>query len=677
MNSLTAILKSIGLGLLLIAGAAGILLYSDLGSRNRDAGKRPEAARTLRIAIVQHSSIPVLDDGVTGVLAALKERGYVDGGRITVRSYNAEGDLTTANAIAKEVTSADYDLIISVSTLTMQTIANANRFANPPRRHVFGLVSDPYGAGVGISSKNHAVHPPYMTGVGSLPPVKEAFELARQLRPGLKRVGLVWNPTEANSVAATNLARSACSALGITLLEANAENSTSVGEAAASLLSRGVEAIWVSPDQTVTLGIDSIISAAKRSHVPVFTSIPGNIKKGALFDLGADYLALGHVEGLIAADVLDGRPPSQIPVENMTPVRLEVNRLALKGLRVRWELPDSVVQRASAVLDDSGLHLKDQPAAPADDSGKTISNTGPTSRKMMVDLIEYVDSPNDELARKGVMAGLAKSGLVLGRDFELRRRNAQGDIATLSSIIDTAITQHTDLMITASTPTLQNALQRARGTPVVFTLVSNPFIVSAGKSDTDHLPFVTGSYLDQPSKELLEELKLCLPNVHRIGTLFTPAEINSVYNKEQLEKAAKQAGLEFEAVGINTSSDVSNAADALFSRHIGVMVQIVDNLIASSFPAVMDAAKRSHVPVITSSPTAADLGPLFIIARDYFDNGFQSGLIAARVLRGERTADIPFAPTLKLGYIVNLKVADAYNIRIPPELVSKATRVIR
>src|SRR4029077_16025635 len=118
---------------------------------------------------------------------------------------------------------------------------------------------------------------------------------------------------------------------------------------------------------------------------------------------------------------------------------------------------------------------------------------------------------------EGLMAGLAKSGLVLGKDFDLRRHIAQGDIATLSSIIDAAITQRTDLMITSSTPSLQNALLRARGTPIVFTLVSNPFIAAAGKTDRDHLPIVTGAYLDPPVTELLAALKLVLPNTRRIG----------------------------------------------------------------------------------------------------------------------------------------------------------------
>ncbi len=296
---------------------------------------------------------------------------------------------------------------------------------------------------------------------------------------------------------------------------------------------------------------------------------------------------------------------------------------------------------------------------------------------MTVDLIEYVDTPNAELARQGVMKGLSESGLVLGRDFEIRRHVAHGDIATLSSMIDAAVTQRTDLIITASTPSLQSAMQRGRGTPIVFTMVSNPFIAAAGKTDADHLPFVTGSYLNPPVDELLAALKLCLPGARRIGTLYTPGEINSVDSKEQLETAAKKAGFQFEAVGITSSSEVRDAAASLAGRGLDVLTQISDNLISSSFPPVMEAANRFRLPVVTYSPSVAEMGPLLVVGRDYFDNGVDSGRIAARVLRGEPTANIPFVAASALAYVVNLKVAQAYEIAVPSELLSRAGRVIR
>ena len=318
--------KRLSLGIALIAVASGILLYSDLRNRNRSQ-QRPNpaavAGKKSRVALVQHASQAVLDDGVRGVLEALAARGYADGGRLLLRRYNAEADLPTANSIAKDAVSAGYDLIITVSTVSMQTVANANKFgAHTP--HVFGLVSDPYSAGVGINRTNHLDHPPYLAGYGSMQPIAQAFQMARQVRPELKTVGLVWNPTESNSQAQTRLARTVCAEMGITLLEANAENSTGVAEAANSLIARDVEALFVTGDVTVLVATDAVIGAAKRGKIPVFTVIPPTAKKGALFDLGANYYEIGKATGDLAADVLEGRRTAEIPVENLLPESLVV-----------------------------------------------------------------------------------------------------------------------------------------------------------------------------------------------------------------------------------------------------------------------------------------------------------------------------------------------------------------
>src|SRR5712671_608380 len=233
-------IKRLALGVILIALAAGVLLYTDRGSRNRarrGAGGASQAGKVWRVALVQSASLPVFEEGGSGLIESLAARGYVEGGRIELRRFNAEADIGTANAIAKEVTTGSYDLIVSLSTVSLQTIANANKVGSRTP-HVFGLVTDPYGAGIGIEATNHSIHPPYLTGYGSLQPVEALFRTARQMRPELKSVGLVWNPAEANSLAQTRIARKVCADLGITLVEANAENSTAALEAANSVIAR-------------------------------------------------------------------------------------------------------------------------------------------------------------------------------------------------------------------------------------------------------------------------------------------------------------------------------------------------------------------------------------------------------------------------------------------------------
>ena len=73
-----------------------------------------------------------------------------------------------------------------------------------------------------------------------------------------------------------------------------------------------------------------------------------------------------------------------------------------------------------------------------------------------------------------MLAGFKEAGLVEGRDYVTTVRNAQGDMATVSALIDAALAERADLLVTFSTPTLQAALQRARSVPIVFTYVVEP-----------------------------------------------------------------------------------------------------------------------------------------------------------------------------------------------------------
>jgi putative ABC transport system substrate-binding protein len=225
---------------------------------------------------------------------------------------------------------------------------------------VFGIVTDPFTSGVGLDAAHPLDHPKYMTGIGSLVSVEAAFKLAKTLYPNLKRVGLAWNVAESNSQTYTRLARAAAAKLGIELLEANAENSSNVGEAVNSLVSRGAEALWISGDVTVLVAADSVVAAARKGHIPAFSISPPTVTKGTLFDLGADFYGVGRLVGDLAANVLSGTGPATIPVLNAVPGKLAVNTTALIGLRHPWRLPQDVLDSAALVIDQNGKHDKKQ-----------------------------------------------------------------------------------------------------------------------------------------------------------------------------------------------------------------------------------------------------------------------------------------------------------------------------
>ena len=962
------------LGVVLIVVAAGVLLLSDLSHRKADSGRLPH------VAILQHSSQPLLDEGVVGMLDGLKEAGFDDGKSVSIRRYNAENDLPTANAIAKEITGGDFALVLTASTLSLQAVANANREGRTTQ--VFGLVSDPAGAGVGIGRDNPLDHPRHLVGYGTMQPVAEAFQLARRLFAGLKTVGTVWNPAEANSEAQLKVARAACQALGIELLEANVDAAAGAMEAASSLVGRDVQALWIPGDVTVLTAVDTIVAVARKGRIPVFTSIPGNAKRGTLFDVGADYHEVGRLAGALAGRILHGTDPASIAVENVMPQVLLVNRAALADLKEAWQIPDDIVPKATFVGDTAapaarppaplpgrvfkvgivyfapepgvelcmqgladgfrdagfvegknlevrkvhaqgeianipallqnydsqdldliipmttpcltaavglvrntpvvstyvydplaagvgesftshhpnvtgigsfppltetvdiiqqllpgiktvgtlynsseansrkvvsvardiftqrGIRLEEvtvinssevfqaaqalvarhaqalwisgdntaiqgfdaivkvaddarlplitndvepvakaslavvgigfyQPGyAAAQLAAQVLSGTSPKdlpfqnvatktvslnpdvarklgvtipdsllqaadsivdaggvhqraaaptaaptsprplSKTWNVHILEYVNVLDVEDGEKGFRAGLHDAGLVEGRDYRLTVRNAQGDMATISGMVDAAVTDDADMLVTFSTPTLQTALQRSRGMPIVFTFVADAVVAGAGRSNEDHLPNVTGVSTASAIAELVRTMRECLPAAKRIGTLFVPAEVNSVFNKDRLTEVAQQQGLEVVAVAANTSAEVSDAAAALSSLSLDAIIQIAGNVTTAAFVSIAQVGQRAHIPVFGALSSNAPDGAAVVVARDYYDGGHEAGLIAARVMRGEKPAQIPIRPLTTTRILLNLKAARAMGLTIPASLRERATQVI-
>lgn len=340
------------LGVVLIAGASFVLLATDV--------KRRGSTGMPRIAILQHVSVPVLDESVRGLLDGLSENGYRKGETADIILYNAQGETPTANAIAKEITDGSFDLVITSSTLSLQAVANANKAGRTT--HVFGIVADPYAAGVGLDPANPLGHPRHMVGQGIMFPVADCFAMARRMLPSLKSIGVAWDPAQANSRRFIEDARVDCKKRGIELLEAQVENTAGVREAIQSLISRGAQSIWVGGDLTVSSAIDTVVTTCRQAGIPVFSQLAGDPRQGTLFEMGFNYYQAGKVLGELAAQILQGADPTKIPIRDtadLTPRWLGINQKTLRGLKDPWRIPEDLVRTADVLVDEAGeLHKR-------------------------------------------------------------------------------------------------------------------------------------------------------------------------------------------------------------------------------------------------------------------------------------------------------------------------------
>ena len=656
--------KRLALGVSLIVLTSAVLLISDLGRRT------PGQRSIVKIAILQHASSPVLDDGITGMILGLAEHGFSDGSTAKIERFNAEADMAVGNAIARQIVGGEYDLVLTSSTPSMQAVANANRDGRV--KHVFGIVADPFTAGIGLDRADPMKHPKHMVGQSTFLPVADTFRLVKASLPGLTTVGTAWNPAETNSRAFIMSAREACKTLGLTLLEANVESTSGVVEAVNSVIARGAQAFWVPGDNVMMSTVPTTVETARRSGIPVFSISPGKPDRGTFLDVGLDFIEVGRLAGALAANVLRGTDPATIPIRDVldeVPRRTIVNTAVLKGMKEPWNVPEDARSAATILVDETGIHDRSAKKPGGNAGGR------PLAKRWNVDLIEYNTVVDVEEAEAGVLEGLRES-LVEGRDFAVRVRNAQGDMATMNSLVDAAISERSDLLITFSTPTLQSAIQRSQGVPVVFNYVANAVWAGAGKSDTDHLPHVTGVYLPAAYEQMIQVIREVVPHARVLGTLYVPSEVNTVYHREKFTEEARKAGFELVTVAANTPSEVADAALALASRKLDAICQLPGNLTASAFPTIAEAARRAKLPLFGFQTSAAEGGAHVAVARDYHDAGIAAARLAVRIMRGENPASIPFEPARETKLVANVSAARLVGLQIPAKVLARAQRVI-
>ncbi len=671
------VVRRLLLGLTLIAATSGVLLLSDLDSRIKPAaamraggesGSNP--ARAMRVALLQHASQTILDDGSAGMIAGLADKGWIEGQNLKLTRYNAQGDMPTAQSIAQGMVGGNYDLLLSNSTPSLQAVATANQAVG--RNHVFGLVTDPYGAGVGINRDNHRDHPPYLAGYGTMQPVELALRTARQMYPALSRVGVVWNAAETNSEAQLVLARSICADLGIELLEATVENTAGVAEAAAAVVSRGAEAIWVPGDVSVIVGIDGVIAAARKGHIPTFSVIPPNVRRGTLFDVGADYHAVGFRTGQLAGDILNGLDPASVSIDNYMPEQLMINRQALNNLKDDWTIPADLITSARLVIDEQGVeHEKamaprnSEAAAPGT---RPLAQPGQTYR---IAAAYFAPDDSREICQEGLLDGLAELGFEVGRNLEISETHAQGEMVNIRPMLVNLDHTPVDAIVTFSTPVLQGALLAVKEKPVVFTFVTDPLAAGAGPTFKDHAPGVTGIGSLPPLDELLRLTQLAFPHVKRIGTLYNSGEANSVKVVSMMRDLCDAAGIELVELTAANTGEVIQAAQGLVSRNIDVFYVPSDNTAYQAIEAVAKTAATAGIPLIGEDATYLDRGFLFTVGPGFYFSGKAAAEPLARVLLGGDPADIPLANVSVGESKFNRAQMQALGLQIPEDVIAE------
>lgn len=293
-----------------------------------------------------------------------------------------------------------------------------------------------------------------------------------------------------------------------------------------------------------------------------------------------------------------------------------------------------------------------------------------------IGIFQVNDAPTLNDVRKGFIRALEDNGLSDGENVRLIIRNAMGDIPEVQRIAQEFVAKKVDMIAPLSTPCLQAALIATREIPIIFSSVANPYLAGAGKSAEDHLGNVSGVSSRGPIEQALAFIKEILPEVRRLGTLWTPSEINSQFYLEVAREGANRLGIEIVAVPIANSSEVLFSAQVLINKKIDVIYQISDNTINNSFDALGRVAKDLGIPLFGGFLLSTHEGACAAMGWDFFDMGYKAGKIALRIKNGENPEDIPIQYMSKVRLYLNLKAAEKQGITFSDQVLKSADEVL-
>ncbi|MGG1679454.1 ABC transporter substrate-binding protein [Neobacillus sp. NRS-1170] len=299
-----------------------LLTACGAGSKETSGEAKEKNEKVVKIGISQIVEHPSLDAAREGFIAALKDAGYVEGKNLKLDYQNAQGDMNNNMSIAKNLVADKDDLILAIATPSAQAVVNATK--DIPI--LFTAITDPVGAQLVQSLDKPGGN---VTGTSDTHPeaIKNTIEAIKKFIPNAKKVGIIYNNGEPNSVVNVKNAKSALEAAGLETVETTITASSEVKQAAESMVGRA-DVLYIPKDNTVVAALESVIKVANDKNIPTFVGEGDSVKRGTFASYGFDYHDLGYTTGKMAVEILKGKKPSEIPVGFPENLQLYINKKA-------------------------------------------------------------------------------------------------------------------------------------------------------------------------------------------------------------------------------------------------------------------------------------------------------------------------------------------------------------
>ena len=278
---------------------------------------------------------------------------------------------------------------------------------------------------------------------------------------------------------------------------------------------------------------------------------------------------------------------------------------------------------------------------------------------------------------------LRERGHIEGQNIAFEYRYGDGKVERGAELVADLMRLQVDIIVVAGgTITIQAAKNATKTIPIVM-LARGSDPVEAGLVASLARPGGNVTGVTLLSRELggkrLELIKEAVPKISRVAVFYDPAFRPSVIDvKDVLPVAARALGLNLQPWEIRNADDFDRVFAAMGKqRPDGLYIPAAGSLIRSNQKRIAGLALKSRLPSVYDDREAVDAGGLMYYGADQAESYRRVAYYVDRILKGAKPADLPVEQPMKFELVINLKTAKQIGLTIPPEVLARASKIIR
>jgi putative tryptophan/tyrosine transport system substrate-binding protein len=307
-----------------------------------------------------------------------------------------------------------------------------------------------------------------------------------------------------------------------------------------------------------------------------------------------------------------------------------------------------------------------------------IGDVGAAERAKLTRIGALTDSWGPTPGMVGLRDGLQKLGYQENKDFVIGVRFTQGDISVLPAAARELVQQGADLLFTANPAPAKAAQMATNRIPIVFSGAGDPIGLGLIKSFArpgGNMTGVTDLDLELDSKRL-EIFKEMIPGLKRVLFAFDPSDVFSLSQAKVYRDTARLLNIVLIEKPVRTQEEAQTTFASIRKSEVHGIV--LPRSLSLNIPGLaMEATTRQGIPTMFFGPWHVENGGLASYGPAFYESGRQTARLVDKILKGTNPGEIPVEVNNNIEFVINLKIAQAVGIKIVPEVLYRATRIIR